>query len=98
MKIITYNLHYGGHTRRDNHWERMLAEFAPDLILAQESFNPAEYFTDSGLTDIKKSVVWQSLPSKWGSAIFAPRHKVHQIPIPTELQGWVTETGARPVK
>lgn len=89
MKIVTFNLHYGGHTRPGNHWQKIISEFAPDLVLAQESFHPSMYIPESEWRELESSTVWQSLPSKWGSAIFALRHMVEKVSVPKELEGWL---------
>jgi exonuclease III len=92
MRIVTYNLHYGGHTKSNNQWQRVLNEFDPDIVLAQESFNPADYFFDDHLVDMERSSVWQPLPCKWGSAILSPKYKISKIDIPNrykDLKGWV---------
>lgn len=89
MRVVTYNLHYGGHTKQGNQWERVLKEFDPDIVLAQESFHPEGYLSDDSHIDMERSAVWQPLPCKWGSAILAPKHEISKIDIPTELEGWV---------
>ena len=88
MKIVTYNLHYGGHTRQDNHWERIL-KLNPDVVLAQESFNPANYFPNGNFNSIARSVVWYPTGSKWGSSILSTRHELKKIQVPKEFEGWV---------
>lgn len=89
MKIVTFNLHYGGHTKTGNHWQRIISEFAPDLVLVQESFHPSVYIPESENKKFEGSIVWQSLPSKWGSAILAPQHKIEDVSVPTAFEGWV---------
>ena len=89
MRIVTYNLHYGGHTRPGNHWQRIINELAPDLVLAQESFHPADYFSVDEYRRFERSVVWQSLPTRWGSAILALQLDVKKVSVPTEFEGWV---------
>jgi len=88
MKIVTYNLHYGGHTRQDNHWKRIL-NLNPDFVLAQESFNPEDYFSNGDFNSIARSVIWHSTGSKWGSAILSTRYELEQIQVPKEFEGWV---------
>jgi exonuclease III len=88
MKIVSYNLHYGGHTRQDNHWERIL-KFNPDFVLAQESFNPEKYLPKGDFNSIARSVIWHPTGSEWGSAILSTRHELDPFQIPKEFEGWV---------
>jgi exonuclease III len=87
MKIVTYNLRYGGKKGDGNHWERIMDEFSPDLVLAQETFNPREYFSTKS-SHTFSSVVWASVPAEWGSAILSVRHKLTPILVPG-FEGWV---------
>ena len=90
MKIVSYNLQFGGRRDADNHWEKMLDSFEPDIVLAQESYSPSDYFPDGYFSKLEKSVVWQKASqNKWGSAIYAPQHEVSKISIPEEFMGWV---------
>ena len=41
MKIVTYNMRFGGASK--DHWQRIVEEFDPDILLAQETFNPVEH-------------------------------------------------------
>lgn len=88
MKIVTYNLHYGGKTGEGNHWERIMDEFSPDLVLAQESFNPEDYFPTDQFARKTQSAIWAPVPAKWGSAIIATRHELTPIVVPG-FEGWV---------
>lgn len=38
-----YNLRFGGKTGLGNHWQKVIAEFDPEIIFAQESFDPNQY-------------------------------------------------------
>ena len=87
MKIVTYNLRYGGKKGDGNHWERIMSQFSPDFVLAQESFNPQNYFRVQFPQNVP-SVIWAPVPAKWGSAIFAARHKLAPVLVPG-FEGWV---------
>jgi len=86
MKIINYNLHNGG---KANQWDQINKE-VPDLILVQESFDPALHFADNSV--IHKRVVWSPLPAKWGSAVVAPKFDLEPIRV-SGYEHWVA--GAR---
>ena len=43
MKIITYNLHFGGKGRV--HWNEIIEEFNPEILLIQESYAPKEHLS-----------------------------------------------------
>jgi hypothetical protein len=81
-KIVTYNLHYGGKKDDVNYWERILDKFSPDLVLAQESFNPQSCFPPDQFSLKAQSAIWAPVPAKWGSAILATRHKLTPIIVP----------------
>jgi exonuclease III len=88
MKIVTYNFRYGGKKGDSNHWGKIMSEFSPDLVLAQESYNPQDYFPPDQFPVKSSSVVWAPVPAKWGSAILAVRQKLTPIHVPT-FEGWV---------
>jgi hypothetical protein len=41
LKIVTYNLRFGGAGR--NHWSKVLEELDPDIFLTQESYPPSQH-------------------------------------------------------
>jgi endonuclease/exonuclease/phosphatase family metal-dependent hydrolase len=94
MKILTYNFYYGGKRDDGKQWSKLLDDFNPDFILAQETFDPccdsyAEHFIQKGKGN---SIIWRPVPAKWGSAVVATRHELTEIPI-NGFEGWVV--GAR---
>lgn len=92
MKILTYNLHFGGKKGDGSHWKKLLDEFAPDFVLAQETFDPKGCLHDEHFSQLGHSVIWRAVPAKWGSAVYATKHKLTEIIVPG-FEGWVV--GAR---
>lgn len=88
MRVISYNLRYGGNIGTDNPWQRMLREFTPDIVCAQESFHPDQYFSADEFSQFK-GCVWSCVPErKWGSAILSKSHQLEPVCLP-EYEGWV---------
>lgn len=92
MKIVSYNLRYGGNTEKDNHWRKLIQDFAPDIVCAQESLHPSQYLTHEELSQFKGCVHSFVHHGKWGSAILSRNHHLEEIHLPA-FQGWVV--GAR---
>lgn len=88
MKIVTYNLRNGGKKGSGNHWEKIIDALSPDLVLAQETFNPRDYFSADEFPRIAQPPLWNRV-SKWGSAILATQHVATSITVP-DFEGWVT--------
>lgn len=90
MKLVTYNLHYGGNTEQDNHWQQMMKAFQPDIIFAQESHHPDRYFTPDKPHDFKQALHTNVHHDKWGSAILSKNHRLEEISLSKpEYKGWV---------
>ena len=82
MKIVSYNLHFGGNKGTGNPWHRMLQEFGPDIVFAQETFDPVKYLSPEGMAGIKGRV-WTNVPGRsWGSAILSRQHKLEPMLLP----------------
>lgn len=64
-----------------------MSEFSPDLVLAQETFNPQDYFPNTFPQNLP-SVIWAPVSEKWGSAIYSARHKLSPVHVP-DFEGWV---------
>lgn len=92
MKIVSYNLRNGGNTDGDNHWRRLIREFDPDIICAQESLPPEQYFSPDEFSRFKGCVHGYVPHGRWGSAILSTRHSLEPVALP-EFGGWVV--GAR---
>lgn len=82
MKIVSYNLRSGGKTGQDNHWQRLLSDFSPDIVFAQESLDPRKYF--SGQVEIADKRCIHELVShrKWGSAIWSKSMDLETVELP----------------
>ncbi|MBK9160027.1 MAG: endonuclease/exonuclease/phosphatase family protein [Nitrosomonadales bacterium] len=90
MKIATYNLHFGGHINKGNHWQKLDAEFLPDFICAQESWHPTKYFSPDEFSQFKGCIHANVYHGKWGSAILSRKHKLEEISLSLpEFDGWV---------
>ncbi len=90
MRLVSYNLHFGGKAA-NNAWRRMVLEFAPDIVFAQESRHPKESFSPEEFAQFG-GCIWSCVPErKWGSAILS------RYPLEPEslagFEGWVV--GAR---
>ncbi len=91
MKIVTYNMHFGGRGRTQ--WTEILNRVQPDIFLAQETFAPAEHLTPLLHGRRYKHAVWQPVQSNgktqiWGSAVFAEPWLPTLIELP-DFFGWV---------
>ncbi len=94
MKLVSYNLRYGGNTGKDNHWQQMIKEFVPDIVFAQESQHPDRYFSSDEFSQFKGCVHSNVHHGKWGSAILSKNHKLEEVSLSVpEYEGWVV--GAR---
>ena len=88
MKIVSFNMHFGGKTGPNNSWQRLIAEVAPDIVFAQESFHPEEYLSAEALAQFTEPV-WKSVPGrKWGSAILSKNHQLEPVTL-QGFEGWV---------
>jgi endonuclease/exonuclease/phosphatase family metal-dependent hydrolase len=88
MKIVSYNIHFGGKTGPANQWHEVFAGIAPDIVFAQESLHPCEYFSADQFAGYN-GCIWSAVPErKWGSAILAPGHELEPVNL-DEFGGWV---------
>jgi exonuclease III len=88
MKIVSYNLRSGGKTGKDNHWQQLVQHFDADIICAQESRHPREYFSEAEFSKFKDCVHLSVGHGKWGSAILSKRHILEEVHLP-QFKGWV---------
>ena len=89
MKLLTFNLLYGGQKKDINYWgAKMIKDFNPDIIFAQETNAPHSYFINEDKVFIDNSVVWDATRSGWGSAIYLKDNSIEKINIPG-FEGWV---------
>ena len=88
MKLLTFNLLYGGQKKEINYWHEMINDFQPDIIFAQETNPPRSYFLDDSEILNKNSIVWGVTKSGWGSAIYLKNNFIEPIDVPG-FEGWV---------
>jgi len=94
MKVVSYNLRFGGNKGSINPWESVIKEFTPDIVFAQESLDPREYFARDVLDQFREPV-WSQVPKvKWGSAILSRTCRLEPRPVPG-FEGWVVGALAR---
>lgn len=88
MKVVTYNLKFGGSGRV--HWKEIIDRYDPDVLLVQESFQPSDHLPDDQRTNrsVWSPVVTDKGPLNWGSGIYFKGHSPTPIQLPT-YQGWV---------
>src|SRR5674476_376177 len=84
MKIVSYNLRSGGNTENDNHWQRLIREFLPDIVCAQETLHPKQYLSQEEFSQLKGCVHSFAHHGKWGSAILSRNQQLEEI----HLQGY----------
>lgn len=91
MRIVTYNLRYGG--KRRVHWQNVIERFDPDLLLVQESFAPAEHLPPSSGDHRYEHAVWNPVVKAngqvlgWGSGVYCKGFRPMPIEVPGELDG-----------
>ena len=91
MKIVTYNMHFGGHGRV--HWNEVLEQFHPEIFLVQETFAPKEHLTPLLHGKRHEQAVWRAVESggktyDWGSSVFVEASTPTTVELP-EFNGWV---------
>ena len=92
MRVASYNMRFGGSKGTGNPWQQLIADFAPDIVFAQESFRPDSYFSPDEMA-LFKGCIWAGVPGvNWGSAILSRRYSLEPVSLP-EYEGWVV--GAR---
>ena len=90
MKIVTYNLRFGGKGRV--HWHEILEECDPKILLVQESYAPKEHLSVPKHGDTHEHAVWSPVESKgktlkWGSGVHFPLDPPQPINLPDSLGG-----------
>lgn len=92
MRVVSYNLHFGGNKGAGNPWQKLFQELAPEIVFAQETFDPTTYLSAEGMRGVK-GCVWSKVDGRaWGSAILSTVHKLTPVHLPM-FEGWVV--GAR---
>jgi len=108
MIITTYNLRAGGRAGRRVHWQRLLDGYSPDLLLLQETLDPALYLEPRVVAAHQGRIVWQPVEGRrWGSALLVREGRVRRLEVPgfrghvvgaeVEDTAWTRHTG-RPLR
>lgn len=89
MILATYNLRHGGRAGQRLHWQRLLDAFDPDVLLLQETLDPALYLAADHLARHADRILWQRVPARrWGSAILVKEGTLRPLTVPG-FEGWV---------
>jgi exonuclease III len=91
MRIVTYNLRFGGKGRV--HWNEIIEEFNPEILLVQESYAPKEHLSPLLHGMKHQHAVWSPVESKgktrgWGSGVFVASDRPKPISL-SDYMGWV---------
>jgi len=108
MKIAAYNLRAGGRRGERVHWQRMLDDFEPEILLMQETHHPGTYLETDFYAANTQRIHWLAAPGrKWGSAIYVrsgrlkpltlPCHSGHIVAAEVTGNAWSRRTG-RPLR
>lgn len=92
MKIVSYNLRSGG--KGCIHWNEVLEQFAPEVLLVQESSPPIDHLPPLLHGDRLKRAVWSPAQNatgsrSWGSGVYFESYSPVTLPLPN-YRGWVT--------
>ena len=83
MRIVTYNLRFGGKAGQRIHWNQVFQEVNPDIFLVQETCNPQRYLSDQCWKQYGSQIQWVKIDGRtWGSAVFVRSGKLKLITIP----------------
>jgi endonuclease/exonuclease/phosphatase family metal-dependent hydrolase len=83
MIIATYNLRAGGRRGNRVHWQRLLDDFAPDILLLQETRHPREYLDPGFYQANANHIHWQAAPNRpWGSAVYVRSGDLKPVALP----------------
>ena len=81
MRIITYNLRFGG--SGNSHWSKVFDDFAPEILLVQESYDPIEHLPPLLHGDLHRDASWKCVEGlNWGSAVFVKGKAARPLDLP----------------
>jgi hypothetical protein len=81
MRIITYNLRFGG--SGNSHWGKVFEDFAPDVFLVQESYDPIEHLPPLLHGNLHRDACWKCVEGlKWGSAVCVRGKAARKLGLP----------------
>src|SRR5262249_35555285 len=87
MRIVAYNFRSGGKRGEQNQWSKILADFTPDIVLAQETRDPKLEVPEKYRIN-QNRFVWYSVNNRWGSAVFIRGCEFRPLELPG-FEGWV---------
>lgn len=86
VRVATFNMRSGGSV---NHWSAILEAADPDILLVQESKDPAVLSQDLLEPLDLRGAIWQPVKhGLWGSAAFVRGHELDPVTVPG-FEGWV---------
>jgi endonuclease/exonuclease/phosphatase family metal-dependent hydrolase len=88
MRIVTYNFRLGGKKGEQNQWRKILSDFNPDIVLAQEVRHPQVDIPDLYKAN-ESGFLWSPITDHWGNLLFTRQGKITQLNLPG-LGNWVT--------
>jgi len=95
MKIAAYNLRAGGRRNDRIHWRRMITNFAPEIMLVQETRHPSDYLEPDFYAANASRIHWLAAPDRlWGSAIFVRSGRLNPLTVPIH-SGYVVAAEVR---
>ncbi|MGD1864343.1 MAG: endonuclease/exonuclease/phosphatase family protein [Phormidesmis sp.] len=91
MKIATYNLRFGGKAGNRVHWQKLIAQANPDVLLLQETLPADEYLPEEIYQANKQQIHWMAVSDRrWGSAVYVRQGEVVPLaPLSAAFSGWV---------
>ncbi len=87
MRLVAYNFRAGGKRGEQNQWSKLLTDFVPDIVFAQETRNPKLEVPEHYQIN-QDRFVWQPANHRWGSALFIKAGEVKPLKLPG-FEGWV---------
>lgn len=87
MRLVAYNFRAGGKRGAQNQWSKLLTDFTPDIILAQETRDPRLEIPEHYQLN-RDRFIWYPVNNRWGSALFIKDGEISPIGLP-EFDGWV---------
>ena len=97
LKLATHNLYRCG-PKDYSAWARDLAVLDPDILLLQESSEPALYVGNlppERHAQVHSAIWAQAATNYWGSAIYLKQGSSVEMSLPAELRGWVVGAEVR---
>ncbi|MBE7471997.1 MAG: hypothetical protein HS114_22910 [Anaerolineales bacterium] len=86
MRLVTYNFRAGGKRGEQNQWSKILTNFAPDIVFAQETRDPKLEVPQYQINPDR--FIWHPVNHRWGSALFIRDGEMRPLDLPG-YEGWV---------